>query len=81
MLLYTTIGVATIGGSLALGDRLLDTAYWPNTAGYGQNLFIFVLTCYLLFLIAMTVDGGSGLLLSRLSHGSILAKSQLTTSL
>lgn len=48
MLLYTTIGVATIGGSLALGDRLLDTAYWPNTAEYGQNLFIFVLTCYLL---------------------------------
>ncbi|KZN23133.1 hypothetical protein A4G99_16695 [Haladaptatus sp. R4] len=45
---YTTIGIAAIGSSLVISDRLLGTTYWPNTAEYGRNLFIFALMTYLL---------------------------------
>jgi hypothetical protein len=46
--LYTTIGIAAISSGLVISDRLLGTTYWPNTAEYGRNLFIFALMAYLL---------------------------------
>ncbi|GAA5052450.1 hypothetical protein ACFFQF_24075 [Haladaptatus pallidirubidus] len=45
---YATVGVATIGTGLVISDQLLGTTYWPNTAEYGQNLFIFALMIYVL---------------------------------